>query len=109
MKPVLMGLSIRLWDNIVIFYLLCSCVGLMFILKYGTILNKPRTQLQKINILKELFSCSLCLGFWSGVVIAYSAQGLIPGLIFLPLASAAICWVVDLIVDLLSIIANLLD
>lgn len=43
-------------------------VGACFILKYGTILNFIRDRLTKIKFFKELFSCSLCLGFWIGLL-----------------------------------------
>ena len=63
----------------------------MFILKYGTILDRPRAFICKISFVDELFKCSLCLGFWVGIVILY-----IDGEhILLPLASAGVCWLTD--------------
>lgn len=52
------------------FYEILAAVGLNFILKYGSIFNWPRGFLIKSNFFKELFSCSLCLGFWTGVLVA---------------------------------------
>ena len=49
---------------------LLACVGLHWILKYGTILNFPRKWVYKVPIFKELFKCSLCLGFWCGLGVA---------------------------------------
>jgi hypothetical protein len=63
----------------------------MYILKYGTILNVPRNIVCKVNILKELFSCSLCLGFWCGVIVYLITRSYI----LLPLASAGACWFMD--------------
>lgn len=77
---------------------LLACVGLMFILKYGSILNWPRKILSKLNIFKQLFKCSLCLGFWSGVVVyAINQQN-----VLLPFASAAVCWAMDSVVAILQ-------
>lgn len=77
---------------------LLACVGLTFILKYGTILNWPRKLLCKNSLFRELFKCSLCLGFWSGVAIyAYTQSNML-----LPLASAAVCWAADSIVAILQ-------
>lgn len=78
---------------------LLACIGLTFILKYGTILNMPRNFLYGLHeSIKQLFSCSLCLGFWSGVAIYFVEQS-IP---LLPLASAAACWVADSLVGVLQ-------
>jgi len=77
---------------------LLACVGLTFILKYGSILNWPRNLLCKLSFFQELFKCSLCLGFWSGAVIYFVEQDNI----LLPLASAATCWAADSIVAILQ-------
>lgn len=76
-----------------------ACIGLTFILKYGTILNMPRKFLTGIHkIIKQLFDCSLCLGFWSGVTVYFVNQST-P---LLPLASAAACWGADSLVGVLQ-------
>ena len=77
---------------------LLACVGLTFILKYGSILNWPRNLLCKLSFFEELFKCSLCLGFWSGVVVYFVEQKDL----LLPLASAAACWAADSIVAILQ-------
>ena len=78
-------------------YAVLACIGLMFILKYGTIFNRPRHFLSRCIILKDLFSCSLCLGFWVGIIIGsflyYFSSDYELGL--LPFVSAACCWVID--------------
>lgn len=63
----------------------------MFILKYGTILDAPRAIICRISLINELFKCSLCLGFWSGVIIFAATRDDV----LLPLASAGICWITD--------------
>lgn len=73
-----------------------ACIGLMFILKYGSILAFIRNRLTKINFFRELFSCSLCLGFWSGLI-----TGLVTNtnpLLFC-FYGAAICWTADMLLD----------
>ena len=84
----------------------------MFILKYGTILNVPRKLLCKINLLKDLFSCSLCLGFWTGFFVAVINYYFIAwqgSLLLLPLVSAACCWIVDNMNNTLQSVEILLD
>lgn len=84
----------------------------MFILKYGTILNRPRKLLCKISLLRDLFSCSLCLGFWTGFfvsVVNYFFITWSEHLLLLPFVSAACCWVADNINNTLQSIEILLD
>lgn len=57
--------------------------------------------LTKLHVsIKQLFECSLCLGFWSGVII-YFVNETTP---LLPLASAATCWAADSLVGILQYI-----
>ena len=60
--------------------------GLHWILKYGTILNIPRSYVTRVALIDELLKCSLCLGFWCGLIV---------GGIKMAFASAACCWFVD--------------
>lgn len=54
--------------------LLIAAIGLTFILKYAFILNVPRNWLKSKGVyLKELLSCSQCLGFWCGLLIYFLA------------------------------------
>ena len=79
--------------------ILLACIGLTWILKYGTILNQPRKWMCNQHVLiKDLFSCSLCLGFWSGLILIPFA-----GTVLLPLASSAVCWVADCLIDLIQL------
>jgi hypothetical protein len=74
-----------------------SCIGLCFILKYGSILSFFRNKLTSYSeYLKELFSCSLCLGFWSGLIV-----GLISPYnpILFCTYGAAVCWYADFLLD----------
>lgn len=77
-------------------YVTFACVGLMFIVKYGTIFDRPRNWLKsKFKLFDELFSCALCIGFWCGAGI-----GIYTGYVLLPLYSAAVCWLVDIGLDI---------
>lgn len=70
---------------------LIACVGLHWIFKYGSILEIPRRVACKLTIIQQLLKCSLCLGFWCGLLIyMYNMQN-----ILLPFASAAACWFAD--------------
>lgn len=56
------------------FELLLAAIGLTFILKYAFILKAPRDWLKGKGVyLKELLSCSQCLGFWCGLGIYFLA------------------------------------
>ena len=89
--------------NIVL--LLAACVGLHWILKYGTILNPVRNIITKVKLIKELFKCSLCLGFWCGLAVGlyYSDP------VLLALASSGTCWFADNISNVLQSIEIKLD
>lgn len=85
----------------------------MWILKDGSILSRPRNSLcSRWGFFKKLFNCSLCLGFWSGIIIGLLSYYLIhpvPYLLFLPLSSSAICWLFDSLLDLLQVMACFFD
>ena len=85
----------------------------MWIVRYGSIFKKPREYIcSKSEILKELLNCSLCLGFWCGVlssIFLYIYVEENPILILLPLASSAVCWFFDSLLDLIQISCNFLD
>ena len=78
----------------------------MFILKYGTSLNFPRKIVTKISFIRELFKCSLCLGFWSGVIVYFVSNN---EYILFPFVSAGVCWVVDNFNNVLQSIEIKLD
>ena len=79
----------------------------MWILKYGTILNLPRNFLSKNKYFKELFKCSLCLGFWVGIFIGYinyTLDGMNPlHVIYLGFSSSAVCWFFDILFELITL------
>ena len=88
-----------------------ACAGLTFIIKYGSILNWVRKPLVKIPIFNELLKCSLCIGFWSGVVIGlfgfYNTHNNI--FFLLPLISSCVCWFSDAIIGILQSLEIYLD
>ncbi len=89
-------------------YYTLSCVGLMCILKYGSILAKPRAFItSKSKYFAELFKCSLCLGFWVGALAATFIYFLDKSFwsdkfYLFPLYSAVICWTSDSIIGIFS-------
>jgi len=85
---------------------LVCCVGLHWILKYGTILNVIRDQITRINLISRLFKCSLCLGFWCGVIVALFTSN---DLLIYSFASAGACWFIDNINNTLQSIEIKLD
>lgn len=53
------------------FLIITASIGLLFILKYSYILKVPREWLcRQSHWMEKLFSCSQCLGFWSGFFVA---------------------------------------
>lgn len=55
----------------VVLAMMLSCMGMTFVLIHGSILDKPRKWLtNKSRFAKQLFQCSLCIGFWVGVIHA---------------------------------------
>ena len=53
---------------------LLSSVGLTNVLMNGTILNKPRTWIKsQSSFFHDLFSCGMCLGWWTGLLHAIFA------------------------------------
>lgn len=82
-------------------YLLLVALGITYIVKYGTILHGLREALNKHALLHELLQCSLCLGFWVGVLLvpwATISLNLKLAVLF-PFASAAWCWSLDALHD----------
>lgn len=75
-------------------------LGIVFILKYGTILNFIREPLKNFHPkLKELFNCCLCLGFWVGLGFGiFSTQY---SLLFC-FYSSALCWLGDYLVQIIQ-------
>ena len=77
---------------------LASCVGLTLIFKYG----KPTRSIRDYfkNKIEGLFECSLCLGFWAGIIHCIFLSMIVPSvwLIMLPFASAALSWLTDTII-----------
>jgi hypothetical protein len=88
-------------------YYTVSSLGLVCLLKYGSILARPRTFLSaRSPVLAELFSCSLCLGFWAGIGVATFIYYFTPNwnnnFFLFPLFSAVTCWSGDSIIGIFS-------
>ena len=79
---------------------------------YGGCENVDVAEQLAIDRLKELFNCSLCLGFWSGLIIGLSMfffkEGNILYLLF-PLCSSALSWFFDSLLDLIQLACCKLD
>lgn len=90
-----------------IIYCLASCIGLTYIIKYGSIIAPIRKKLCKLNFFAELFACSLCIGFHVGWIHAllYLNQGAAPLMeaILMPFVSAGVCWFADSVLDLIQV------
>ena len=77
--------------------ILLACFGLMCIIKYGSILNIPRSFICRLHSkIDELFKCSLCLGFWIGIFVGAVEYKLHNNMLyFIPFISAGVCWFGD--------------
>lgn len=83
--------------------LLLSALGLTYILKQGRILNEIRSFLIKLHpIIKDLFSCAMCLGFWSGIFIGILAQITIPEIIILGFATSFLGYISFIIITVIE-------
>ena len=86
---------------------LLACLGLVWIIKDSYILSAPRDYLKsKSKHLTEFLSCSLCLGFWAGVILAFLefkfSKIFTTNYFFYPFAVAAFCWFFDSLLDLIQ-------
>ena len=72
--------------------------GLCHILMYGKILSPVRDKLVKIDFFKELLSCALCTGFWTGLFI-----GILSGFdpFIFALHSSAFCFILHLVTEIM--------
>ena len=87
------------------FTTLLACIGLMWLLRYGSIFNWPRNFLSaRSELFDDLFKCSLCLGFWCGVAGAISQYFIEweTEYFFLPFISSAACWFGDSVLRVLQ-------
>ena len=87
-------------------YILAS-IGLMCILKYGSILDWPRTFLTaRFEFFDDLFHCSLCLGFWSGISVTtfiyFCDPPWDPIYWLFPFTASLFCWVSDSLIGILK-------
>ncbi len=85
---------------------LMACMGLVWILKDSYILDKPRKYLKsKAKWLDKLLSCSMCLGFWVGVLLSLFQFFILKdssNIYYYPLASSAFCFFVDVLMDVMQ-------
>ena len=82
-----------------------ACMGLVWILKDSYILSRPRNYLKsKSKHLKEFLSCSLCLGFWAGLLLACceNSSNFSITYIYYPLSVSAFCWFFDSTLDMIQ-------
>lgn len=91
--------------------LLLAAIGLTFILKNSFILKEPREWLKGKGVyLKELLSCSQCLGFWSGLGVYFLAGFMTAGFslslclfsVFFGFLNSFVANVVDMLVDIVD-------
>ena len=85
----------------------------MCILKYGSILDRPRSFVCSIHSkIEELFNCSLCLGFWVGLFVGmceYYIFNVDINYFYLPFISAGVCWSGDSLLMMIQTIEVYLD
>lgn len=86
---------------------LLACLGLVWIIKDSYILSVPRNYLKsKSKHIREFLSCSLCLGFWVGLALAFFEYSYTNIFLFeyyfYPLSVSAFCWFFDSLLDLIQ-------
>lgn len=83
---------------------LLASIGLVWIIKDSHIFLKPRTYLKsKSTYLSLLLSCSMCLGFWVGLLVVVFDHLCFHSLsqkhILYPFAFSAFCFISDSLLD----------
>ena len=84
---------------------LIACCGITATLMYGSILDIIRTWVVKLTFFEKLLKCSLCTGFWVGVLVGsyiYPVES--KEFWFFAFASSAICWLYDSVVGMVQAI-----
>ena len=76
-----------------VFYTLSS-YGLCYILMEAKILNFVRDKITKLKFFRELLNCSLCTGFWTGLLIGTFSPY---NNILFALYSSATCYLIYLV------------
>lgn len=85
-------------------------VGLTEILMRGSIFEGLRRRLGRNRLLRELLSCSLCLGFWAGLLAAcglFIHQGIVHPT--LPCVTSICAWLFDSVIGALHSVELGLD
>jgi hypothetical protein len=87
-------------------YYWISAIGLCFILKYGSILERFRTFTSSVfPMLGKLYKCCLCMGFWVGISMIpflVKIEGYSYEIVFFPFSCSAICWFADCLITLIN-------
>jgi hypothetical protein len=96
-----------------IIYYWIAAVGICFIFKYGTILQKFRQiTIAKFPYLENLYKCCLCMGFWAGVFltpILFLKQNMTIELIVFPFTTSCISWFGDNFLNFLLQVTNFIE
>ena len=90
-----------------------SSIGLCLILKHGSILESFRQKTSEVfPVLKKLYKCCLCMGFWVGISMIpflYTIEGVGIELVWYPFSSSALCWIADSVLGLIHSLTILID
>lgn len=83
--------------------LLLSALGLTYILKQGRILNEVRSFLIELHpLIKDLFSCAMCLGFWSGIFIGIIAFLSVTEILILGFATSFLGYISSILITVIE-------
>ena len=89
--------------------LLLASLGLTYILKQGRILNEVRSFLVKLHpLIKDLFDCAMCLGFWSGIFIGILALLPFQEIIILGFSSSFLGYISSILITVLEEIYSII-
>lgn len=76
-----------------------AATGGVMIIIYGSIFKRPRDWVKsKHVIINDFLTCSMCVGFWSGVGVSYILNDTFAKHIMIGLASSAASWLYDSVV-----------
>ena len=76
-----------------------AATGGAMIIIYGSIFKRPRDWIKsKHVILKDFLTCSMCIGFWTGVITSYILNDTLTLYIMIGLTSSATSWLYDSVI-----------
>ncbi len=92
-----------------LFFFTLATVGITFLITYSVIFEPLRIFVDKrSDFLGELFSCPMCAGFWTGLVVSLIS---FPeyNIIYAGAITSFVCWVVAMAANYINTVTVVMD